>query len=76
MSTAYKWLFGSKPCAFLHGTKAYQVRLLFVAKCNVRLPVKWPTNVDGAPYSSEDALSLCDAIMDFQFCIVMRVAAF
>lgn len=46
---------------------------------NVRLPVKWPTTAEGASYLNEDALPLCDAIMDFladQFRIVVRVVPF
>lgn len=154
VGTAYKWLFGSKSCSFLHVTKAYQgtvrpvvtslgygqsfveefsiqgtrdesnfltivtaldfyeslgfervhahntalmewaatflatlwrtnvllppwQRAPFVS--NVRIPVTWPTSADGAPYSNEDALPLCDAIMDLladQFRIVVRVLPF
>ncbi|OWY99630.1 hypothetical protein PHMEG_00029339 [Phytophthora megakarya] len=47
--------------------------------CNVRIPVEWPTNSDGAPLSQDEALPLCDAIMDFlddQYRIVVRVVPF
>ncbi|KAG3118622.1 hypothetical protein PI124_g4115 [Phytophthora idaei] len=47
--------------------------------CNVRIPVEWPTNSDGAPLSHDEALPLCDAIMDFlddQYRIVVRVVPF
>lgn len=46
---------------------------------NVRIPVKWPVCADGTPYSNEDAIPLCDAIMDFladQFRVVVRVVPF
>lgn len=154
VGTAYKWLFGSKSCSFLHVTKAYQStvrpvvtslgygqsfvdefsiqgtrdesnfltivtaldfyesvgfdrvhahnkalmdwaapflatlwrtkvllppwqRAPFVS--NVRIPVAWPRTTDGAPYAHDDALPLCDAIMDIladQFRIVVRVVPF
>uniref|UniRef100_K3WWR9 Aminotransferase class V domain-containing protein n=1 Tax=Globisporangium ultimum (strain ATCC 200006 / CBS 805.95 / DAOM BR144) TaxID=431595 RepID=K3WWR9_GLOUD len=154
VGTAYKWLFGSKSCSFLHVAKAYQgtvrpvvtslgygqsfveefsiqgtrdesnfltivtaldfyesvgfervyahnkalmdwasnflatlwrtnvllppwQRAPFVS--NVRIPVKWPVSADGSPYSNEDAIPLCDAIMDFladQFGVVVRVVPF
>ncbi|ETI51066.1 hypothetical protein L917_05194 [Phytophthora nicotianae] len=46
---------------------------------NVRIPVEWPTNSDGAPLSHDEALPLCDAIMDFlddRYRIVVRVVPF
>lgn len=154
VGTAYKWLFGSKSCSFLHVAKAYQgtvrpvvtslgygqsfvdefsiqgtrdesnfltiitaldfyeslgfervrahnaalmewaaaflatlwrtnvllpswQRAPFVS--NVRIPVPWPASADGTPYSNEDALPICDAIMDLLadlFRIVVRVLPF
>ncbi|KAE9346248.1 hypothetical protein PF008_g8371 [Phytophthora fragariae] len=47
--------------------------------CNVRIPVEWPTTSAGAPMSHDEALPLCDAIMDFlddQYRIVVRVVPF
>ncbi|GMF30746.1 unnamed protein product [Phytophthora fragariaefolia] len=47
--------------------------------CNVRIPVEWPTTSAGVPMSHDEALPLCDAIMDFlddQYRIVVRVVPF
>ncbi|KAH7476523.1 hypothetical protein PRIC1_000532 [Phytophthora ramorum] len=47
--------------------------------CNVRIPVEWPTTSEGAPMSHDEALPLCDAIMDFlddRYRIVVRVVPF
>lgn len=46
---------------------------------NVRLPVTWPMSSTGAPLTNEEALLVCDTIMDFlmdRFGIVVRVAPF
>ncbi|UIZ27528.1 hypothetical protein KXD40_005874 [Peronospora effusa] len=47
--------------------------------CNVRIPVEWPMTSEGKPMSHDEAMPLCDAIMDFlddQYRIVVRVVPF
>ncbi|KAG7391761.1 hypothetical protein PHYBOEH_006619 [Phytophthora boehmeriae] len=46
---------------------------------NVRIPVDWPTTAEGTPMSNDEALLVCDAIMDFlddRYRIVVRVGPF
>lgn len=46
---------------------------------NVRIPIEWPTTTSGTPMTHEEALVLCDAIMDFlddRYRIVVRVVPF
>lgn len=46
---------------------------------NVRLPVGWPNSSSGVPLTNEEALVVCDMIMDFlmdRFGVVVRVVPF